>query len=641
MTVQVFFDPDLLSNRASAYIKLQKFDDALKDAENYISHRPKCCKGYARKAQAFHGLTKIWDAVCAAAFAFYYDRSIFENFALFRDLFSFIKDRIYICDCTISVLDCLSRRFSFQGDPDLPRKIVIFEPGDYTFQAKLHIYDSILMGIENDATKRTPLLHFQGSNDLLSSGRTMFVDISFDFNAGYFETYRSANSTFVNCSFTSSAAEDEAATLHSSGITTFKNCNFQNCKADALRIYQGKTSIEQCTFSANGGNAVNVFTAGEVEIRKCVFHGNKSGIVAQEDAGRCCIIDCEIYDNRYHGIANCFGPDVYVIGNRIYQNDRHGIHLQGKSFTHIQGNEIFENCFQGIATVDNARCKVINNKVYRNKYGGVQVVPIGPAPEECHSVVENNEFFDNIGPAIYDEMMFSDVVSVPKEQTLNEYTFFVENRAQFRKARCKGNKEKNVGKTDYLYSEEESKALDFCASCCVKKSLRNCKGCYCVGYCSKTCQKSDWEKHKIVCASFLEKSSIVVNVLPRNDLDVQSSNYITLSIDIQAPGLAPKGPKYADPPKYGKRFIVKVQAADTVRQSNLGSALLVMYDRSMTIHCGLDHKKCPLFHIVRQCGKNSHDLGWTKMFFWAMFCDPNNDRTLRVFTKKLPQCQNW
>ena len=44
------FNVLLLTNRASAYIKLHQLDDALKDANEYISRFPDCWKGYARKA---------------------------------------------------------------------------------------------------------------------------------------------------------------------------------------------------------------------------------------------------------------------------------------------------------------------------------------------------------------------------------------------------------------------------------------------------------------------------------------------------------------------------------------------------------------------------------------------------------------
>jgi parallel beta-helix repeat protein len=331
-----------------------------------------------------------------------------------------------------------------------------------------------------------------------------------------------------------------------------------------------------------------------------------------------------------------------VVGNRIYQNDRHGIYLDGVSFTHIESNEIFENCWRGISTMDNARCHVINNKIYRNKYGGVLVVPVGPGSKDCHSIVENNEISDNDGPGISDEMMFRDVPSIPLEQTLNEHIFFDENLEQMRKAKCKGNKERNNDKSEIAKSENEREWLGFCASCNEKKSLGYCKGCYSVRYCSKDCQRCDWRRHKSVCASFLEESSAIVNVVPKERLlGPPSDEHIIITFNEQAPGLDPKGPEYASPPKYGKRFIVKVQAGDSVRQSNLGSSLLVLYDRSMTIHGDLDWKHCPLYHIVQQCGKNSYGVGWKKMFFWAILYNPDNNLTLRVFTKGLPPYQNW
>ncbi len=177
--------------------------------------------------------------------------------------------------------------------------------------------------------------------------------------------------------------------------------------------------------SGNGSSAVQVCPNSELIIKGCKLHGNKCGVDIRQDAGCCRIVDCEIYYNRCHGIAVSQCPNLNVIGNRIYQNDRIGICLEGVSFTHIESNEIFENCWRGISTMDNARCDVINNKIYSNKYGGVQVVPIGPGPKKCHSIVENNEICDNDGPGIYDKMMFRDLPSIPLEETRNEHLFFM------------------------------------------------------------------------------------------------------------------------------------------------------------------------------------------------------------------------
>ena len=635
------FDPTLLSNRASAFIKLQKFEDALKDADDYISHRPNCYKGYARKALALHGLKRLWDAACAAALAYYFKRNIFSDYPPFKELLSSIKDRIYICgigtsSLVASILHCSSVA---QEDANLPRKIVILEPGDHIFQTQMCICDSILIGIQVSETKRSPSLSFQGKTGVLSSRRVMALNVSFAFGTGYWMTNDNSDATFVNCSFTSNAEQTGQAFL-SSGVTAFTNCRFENCKEGALRIL-GKSFVEKSVFSANGDFGVQVYLNGEVEIKDCKLHGNKMGIHMGLTAGHCIIINCQVYDNRCQGIGMFQCSNVNIVGNRIYQNDRHGIYLEGVSFTHIERNEIFENCWHGIATMDNAKCTVISNKVYRNKRGGIQVVPVGPGPKECHSVVENNEIFDNCGPGIYDEMMYRDLPYIPIEHTLDEHIHFYKNRKQMRKAKCRGNKEKNNDKINHVHSQNEKEIMDFCALCAEKKLLRNCEGCYSVGYCSEECRKNDRRRHKRVCASFREESSVIVNVLPKQDSDKLPKDYVHIRINHQAPGLDPKGPDYADPPKYGKRFMVKVQAGDVERQSNLGGGLLTIYDRSMTIHGDLDWEHCPLKHTVQQCGKNAHAVGWKKMFFWAVFCKADDHKSLRIFTKELPPYQHW
>ena len=641
------FDPTLLSNRASAFIRLEKFEDALRDADAYITHRPNCCKGYARKALALHGLNRHWDAYCAAALAYYFEKNIFNIFEPFKNLFLPLKDRIHICGPNISSLASIFYCNSpSENEAEIPRKIVILEPGDYFFKTPIHIgaCDSILTGIEDVSSKRSALLHFHGGKNLVFFRRILAQNVSFSFDSGCVDIYDDCNANFVNCHFTSNAEQCDEAVL-SSGVATFTACHFENCRENALSTF-GKTFINKCVFSASGECGVRVLENGELEMKESKAHGNKVGVHMMEESRHCLIVDCEIYDNRLQGIVTNNSFDKHILRNRIYQNDRHGIYMEGESFTHIEENEIFENCWNGIATMYNARCKVIKNKVYRNKHGGIQVVPIGPGPEECHSVVENNEIFENCGPAIYDKMVFSDHPSIPRERTLNEFEVFENNRDEMRTAKCKQNKERNNNKAIKTNFEDESETLNFCAFCCKKKPLRHCKGCYSVGYCNKKCQRNDWrtKDHKKICSSLLQESSFIINVLPKHRLlgTPSKDDMIQLIFNQQAPGLDPKGPEYAESPKYGKRFIVKVQAGDSVRQSNLCSSLLVIYDRSMNIHGDLDKDKHrQLYDMVHRCGKNSYGIGWSKMFFWAVFSEPNNFDVLRIFTKRLPPYQNW
>ena len=179
------FDPTLLSNRASAFIRLKNFEDALRDAKVYISHRPNCCKGYARKALALVGLNMHWDAHCAAALAYYYERNIFSEFEPFKNFFHPLKGRIYICDASISSPLPLLLNSSSENETDMPSKIIILEPGGYSFQTQIRMCDSILIGINDSASKRTALLHIQGRSNFLSfSRRTLAENVSFYLDSG-------------------------------------------------------------------------------------------------------------------------------------------------------------------------------------------------------------------------------------------------------------------------------------------------------------------------------------------------------------------------------------------------------------------------------------------------------------------------
>ena len=58
-------DHTIYSNRASAYQSLEKYSEALKDAERSIEIKPDFARGYQRKAQALQSLGKFEEAMQA------------------------------------------------------------------------------------------------------------------------------------------------------------------------------------------------------------------------------------------------------------------------------------------------------------------------------------------------------------------------------------------------------------------------------------------------------------------------------------------------------------------------------------------------------------------------------------------------
>ena len=126
-----YFDHKLLSNRASAYLRLKQYNNALNDADEYIKYSPECWKGYARKALALHGLNEKWNAVCVAALAFYHYRDVFEHFLPFQTSFPSLKQYIHVCDNVSSLISLLCPAVAYRIFSDMPSKIIVLEPGKY------------------------------------------------------------------------------------------------------------------------------------------------------------------------------------------------------------------------------------------------------------------------------------------------------------------------------------------------------------------------------------------------------------------------------------------------------------------------------------------------------------------------------
>ena len=63
------------SNRSLCYLNLEKFEDALKDAEQCIQINNTWAKGYQRKAAALFKMGKAWDSFVNYSYGNLYDPS--------------------------------------------------------------------------------------------------------------------------------------------------------------------------------------------------------------------------------------------------------------------------------------------------------------------------------------------------------------------------------------------------------------------------------------------------------------------------------------------------------------------------------------------------------------------------------------
>ena len=599
------FDPLLLSNRASAYLKLGKYESALKDAENYIRQCPECWRGYARKALALKGLKEEVPAKLAAALAFYRNRSLFRDFEPFKNEFPELENCISVCGSSSEVVSSLPSANLSAAKVD---KILVLKPGNFLMSAesvdfskisdhRLIVGSCFLLGIGDKTLESGVTLSFQGSFSVLFQ-TCMAANLTFRFDQGNCHAGFGSFVKLSNCSF--SSQNKSLPSFSTAGQLKVDNCSFKNCKSGGLLVC-GIAEVNDSVFSGNGTAAgLEVRGGGCLEAKNCDMYGNKQGLLVGPEASKCTLLDCRVYDNVCEGIVLTKSTHVTLRGNHIFHNEHYGISLEDKSFSTIEQNEIFENCWWGISTANNSWCHVSRNNIYGNKCGGVHAVPLAACePEMGESCIEFNNIWENGGPGIDENVTFSERPYHPK------YLEYLSKPDELKKAKCRKNRVVNNipqgSQSAHGVGED-----NICYFCREKGSLKQCTKCFTAEYCNIECQKGNWEKHKTYCPSLLKKSSIVLQIVP---------NTLGISVNFHVPSLQPVGPAYATAPIFGTRFIVKIQARGLPWKRN-NSPLLHVYDRSLSVRGDFDDNR--IYDLVRQFGINCEDFIWKKMFFCAL-----------------------
>ncbi len=617
------FNALLLTNRASVYIKLNQLDDALKDANEYISRFPDCWKGYARKALA---LDEKVSAEIAAALASYYfylkdGRCIFSEYKPFIGAFHGLKERISICHTVDQLMaalvppssqECL--RVIILGSKEYSIKLVRFVP-------LMSVNNCIMVGAKPDPSVS---LKLEGNLVMALFGKCMFANLSFALvGKGQINARDGSWVKVLNCNFTSN--NDVLAGVGSTGEFNAERCNFTHCKAGGLLcVGPGKMVVDNCTFSSNMKAGLEVRENGILTVRNSRMYNNSlDGLLIGPKAAECNTYDCQIYHNAREGIAVLDESKCSTLmRNDIFGNDGSGIFVRN-SDVDMRENKFFDNGAWGIWSQSNSLCKVSMNEVFRNKRGGIRVGKRRSGRKFPPSVVKLNRVHDNFGPGIVDTINnFEDV------RLFGADTDVSKTGGDYKSAKYDGNVQYNNEETIIVNKLKFSSP--WCSGCNGKcDNLKLCGKCLTAQYCNRDCQNKHWSKHKKLCKVLREKSSFLISSMSRHLSDGR--------VNVHAKGLDEVGPNYSPPPpRNGKRFIVKLQ---TIFESIVFGKLhsIAIYDRSLDVYEEFEDKF--IDHLVKEFGILCERKYLEKKIF--LYCVFEENGKLRLFINDFADFQRW
>ena len=612
------FDPFLLTNRASAYIKLNQLEKALKDANEYITRFPNCWKGYARKALA---LDEKVSAEIAAALAYYYfyqndGRCIFLEYKPFIGAFQGLKERIVICQTAHELnaaIHPLGTAATFPDENNL--RIVILMKKEYVLTTALCMSNCIIVGAKPDSSVT---LKFVGKTVIALLNKCMLANLSFDLNMSQICAQEGSWVKILKCNFNSN--NDKAAAVASFGVLNAELCTFTGCKAGGLLcVGPGEMAVEYCCFSGNVLSGLEVRENGKLKARNSRMYNNHfDGLAIGPSASKCDIFRCDIYHNAREGIAVLDAShDVSLIRNDVFENGENGVFVRN-SEVNIKENKFHDNERWGIWSQTNSWCNVSMNDVFRNKCGGVRLGKRLTDSVFPPCEVGLNQIHDNFGSGYVEDVHYFEVIQL------------LPRRSEFSKS-AKYDKNVLYNNKELALVNQPKLAIPWCSGCMGHyEELKRCGICFTSSYCKEICQKRHWSKHKNLCRVFREKSSFLIKSMNRLVSDG--------GVNVHSSNLKEVGPDYSDPPPRNgkKRFIVKVQS--DFEHSAMGNPhFLVIYDRSLDVH--EDFQDEFIDHLVQEFGVLcERKYQEKKLFFNCVF---EKDGKLRLFINDFPDFQKW
>ena len=616
------FNSLLLTNRATVYIKLKQYEDALKDANDYIMRRPDCWKGYARKALALDGLNEKVSAEIAASLAFYHNRGIFSSFPPFEESFCDLQKRVFICD---TVYQLISNAELCQKEETNLLLIFILGSKEYVLNSDIVGGDILLRNciLVGARINSSVVLKLRNRTCIFLFSKCMITNLSFYLEEGQVCAKPGSLVKVLNCNFT--GKDNEGFIVASEGEFNAERCNFTNSNQIGLGcVGAGNMVVVDCSFCDNGGSGLQVCKGGTLIVKSSRMYNNRMrGLEIGREVSKCVVVNCDVHHNGQEGIFTDQSKNVSIIRNNVFDNEFNGLCIINSDAV-IRENNIFDNDAWGIWSQCNSLCSVSMNRIFRNKVGGVRVGYRAAGKEFSPSVVELNKIHDNIGPGFVENVHQFEVRGMLATNA-DLRKSYLESPNSLQHAKCQDNEMYNNKESDNVGTLNFS--VSYCSNCRTKCEVKRCGKCFTAAYCNKTCLENHWWKHKKICKVLRKNASLLITSMKR-------AGYGGM-IKRHAKGLEEVGPNFSfPPPRDGRRFIVRVQS--TLQLNTLPHNLL-LYDHSLELYEEFESKV--VAKLVQefgiQCEKQFMEK---KLFLYALF---EENGQLRLFINEFAEFLNW
>ena len=497
-----------LRSKAEKCLEEGRYEDALKYINEYITFRPDCSMGYAIKEIA---LDPSNQQVCAEIVAFlanYRNKNIFSNYLPFKEHFSELQERIFICN---SVDEITKAVYSKGVERDLC-KILLLGSEEYILEPETLVLpwnECILVGMRKNCA-----VSVKTDYDILLS-KCVLTNLSFYFNKGQMCCLPGSLVKILNCDFTSNVDDEESAAVVAQGEFNAEKCNFSNKKGMGLSCTDsGNATVVACTFLGNGTSGLQVRDGARLNVDKtCIYESILDGLSVGPNAAKCVVTHCKILHNLWDGINVQESNNVEIFGNEISCNGTSGIFVTN-SDVDIVKNNFLENRTWGIWSQCNSFCKIKTNRVFGNKCGGVRIGYRAKGQEVSPSVVEHNKIYNNGGPGFVETMTDEEL-----EANANLRRSYLTCSNNYNAAKCGDNEVSN--NKERINCVGLNFSVPYCSNCAAECEGSKCEKCFTAAYCNERCKDAHWSKHEKMCNILREKSSRLMSSTSNSSNETQ------------------------------------------------------------------------------------------------------------------------